>query len=538
MNRYRFKKRGTYSSLQEYVKNKTGKEINQLNQYPEKYYLEKIPLIGEKIKEAMKKQMKIYVYTDYDVDGITSAAQIAVMFNYFQYPCTVKIPMRFTDGYGIRKKHTEQVDQNTLLLLIDNGISAIEAVREAKKRGAYVIIMDHHTADQDSNGNLIVPDADILLDPEALPDGNDFCDYCGSGITNKLINYMIQDKNILSICSAFAALGTVADVVPLREDNRKIVQEGLYAINKGNITRGLHAIVDCLQMTGHVTSEDISYYLAPLLNASGRLYDKGGTWSAMALMEKRPDDAVAMAKKLKEINQERKDIVKFLMDQIKINPTDKMNVICLPDGSPEGCLGLIAGKLTEETGKPSFVYTKREGMYKGSARSDNEQDNQVHLMLAGIKTYLASFGGHPGAAGFSFSEENESIIKEYLLNYPAVPHDNTPYYDLSINPENLVFTLNQMDLCEPFGKGMEKPVFRIPCYFQNGDYWKSMGEEGTHIRFNLPGKDGAKAVGFSMKERYLLEGAPRNIYLYGYPVWNWFRGQRNPQFMIIDFEKI
>ncbi|MBQ6857666.1 MAG: hypothetical protein IJO13_11260, partial [Lachnospiraceae bacterium] len=94
MNRYRFKKRGTYSSLQEYVKNKTGKEINQLNQYPEKYYLEKIPLIGEKIKEAMKKQMKIYVYTDYDVDGITSAAQIAVMFNYFQYPCTVKIPMR------------------------------------------------------------------------------------------------------------------------------------------------------------------------------------------------------------------------------------------------------------------------------------------------------------------------------------------------------------------------------------------------------------------------------------------------------------
>lgn len=536
---YKFKKRGTYLTLEDYVREKTGKSIRELNHYPDQYRLEKIPLIADKIMEGMKQGKKFYIFADYDVDGITSAGQFATMFNYFHYPCTVKVPMRLTDGYGMKVKHAEAVDADTILILVDNGISAIDAVKEAKKNGAYVIVMDHHLADRREDGSLILPEADILLDPEVLAEGNDFCDYCGSSLTNKLVNYMVKDTKILQICSAMAAFGTIADVVPLREDNRRIVQEGLFAINRGHLTQGLKALVNCLELTGHVNAEDIAFYLGPLINAAGRLYDRGGTWSALTITNEDPEQSMSMAIRLKEINQERKDIVAKTLETVPIDQTCSVNVIRVPDGAPEGVLGLIAGKMTEETGKPTFAYTKvSDTLCKGSARSDNEEANQVHLMLAGIKEKLAGFGGHPGAAGFSFPLENEAAIREYLSNYPVVPHDNTPYYDLTIRAEDLIPFLNQMNVCEPFGKALEKPMVRMTCNFTTPEYWKRMGTEGNHIRFILPGQGEAKAVGFNMKERYLFDKAPRNIYLYGYPSWNWYKGKCYPQFLIEDYEKI
>lgn len=534
-----YKKRGDYLTFADYVVNKTGKTIPELNRDTNRYELKLIPVIANEIRAAIAAKKKIRIHADYDVDGITYAVQMAILFNYLKYPCTIKVPMRFTDGYGMKVKHTEQVDADTLLILGDNGISAIEAVAAAKRKGAKVIIMDHHLADRDEKGNFIAPAADILLDPETFHEGNDYLDYCGSGLANKLVNEMVTDKNVLSMCAAVAALGTIADVVPLTGDNRRIVRNGLDAINHGNISSGLQAIVQCLDMTGHVTAEDIAFYLAPLLNAPGRLHDQGGTWSASTLMCQDPNKAITMAETLKEINNNRKEIVIALMDSITLDPRDSIHVVCLPEGSPEGCLGLVSGRITEETGKPSFVYTKlQDGTMKGSARSDNEKDNQIYRMLAGIKDKLLGFGGHPGAGGFSFLPEHEEAIRAYLSVYPVTPHDRTPYYDLTITPDELVNTLHQMSACEPFGKGFEKPVFQVPCYFKDNEYWRAIGKDGSHVMFTLPDKDKTKAIMFHLKEQYLQQGAPKNIYLYGSPCWNWYKGNCYPQFRVTDYEPI
>ena len=533
----KFKKRGTYETLEDYIKEKTGNTISELDQFPKNYQLKKIPEIGNVIYNGMCAGKKFLIHADYDVDGLTAAVQMALLFYAYNYPCRVKIPMRFTDGYGVKVKHTEHLDKDTILILVDNGISALEAVQVAKEKGATVLILDHHMGDRDKDGTLICPPADIVLDPAAMNDGMEFPYYCGSGLVYKLVQYMISDRAILDQCSAFAALGTVADVVPLYKDNRNIVKRGLAAMNRGDITFGLWSLIECINRSGEITSETIAFYIAPLINAPGRLDDKGGTYSAQTLLCQDPIKAEQMTKEMKKLNDTRKQTVAELIEQIRLDPAAPVNVVRTPNLSPEGCLGLIAGKLVETTGKTTFVYTKtQDGFYKGSARSDDENNNPVHLMLAGVKEYLSSYGGHPGAAGFSFTPENEESVRSYLLAYPIKPHDFTSYYDLSIQSKDLILILNELDQCEPFGKGIEKPIFRMPCNFTLPEYWRAIGADSSHISFKIPNTSNAKAIGFGIKERYILDGMPKNVIFYGYPKWNWYKGEKNPQFLIEDYE--
>ena len=224
------------------------------------------------------------------------------------------------------------------------------------------------------------------------------------------------------------------------------------------------------------------------------------------------------------------------MSPITIDPFDKVNVIRTPENSPAGCLGLLAGKIAEETGRPTFVYSLENGICKGSARSDDERFNHVKQMLDGVKDYLISYGGHPGAAGFSFAPENELTIRNHLLQYPVTPHDTTQYYDLQITPQEAEEVLQLMDVCEPFGKAMEKPVFCMPCHLTGPENIRYMGATGDHLSISFPRTE-CRAVGFSLREQYKKDGCPIHMNLYGQLGWNWYRGEKRPQLLIKDYEK-
>lgn len=532
----RYKKRGNYETINDYIKHKIGTNIRDLNKY-KSYQMAEIPKIANRIQNAISHNKKIIVYGDFDVDGISSVCQFILLLKSMHATFSVSVPRRFSDGYGVKTKFTQKLDPNTVLILVDNGIAAIDAIQTAVERGAEVIVMDHHMSAIDVNHQTVLPNAHIILDPEALPIGNDYVNYCGAGLVYKLVEYMAKDNHLITKCSAFAALGTVADMVPLTEDNRRIVQNGLYAMNIGDIPYGLYELINKMEYLGRVTSETISYYLAPVINAAGRLYDEGGKWVAITLLEENHATANKMVEQLIQINATRKDIVRKLMEEITLDPNDKVYAIRTPDGAPLGCLGLVAGKITEETKKSTFVYScdSKTGICKGSARSDDETTNHVKEMLDGIRPYLLEYGGHPGAAGFSFHINNESIIRDYLTSYPVIPHDPNSYYDLVVRPKDLMQTLDTMDLCEPFGKGMEKPVFCMPCHFTQDGYWKAVGSNSEHLSFILPGTD-YKAIAFNFAEQYSNQGRPKRINLYGQVAWNWYQGNRYPQFMVDDYE--
>lgn len=532
----KYVKRGNYNTLDEYVLAKTGKHVFMLNNFREVYKLPKIKNIANRILAAIKANRKIYVYADYDCDGITSACQFVLLLQKLGAKFIVKIPKRFTDGYGIKPEFAGTVEPGSLLILVDNGIAALEAVALAKERNVEVIIMDHHMAVND-NGKILYPNADIILDPEAIPENNDFCEYCGAGLTYKLVSYMLPSEyNLLNYCVALAAIGTVADMVPLAEDNRQIVKNGLAAINSGRIMAGLKTLICELDYAGRVMSDTIAYYLAPILNASGRLYDEGATWSAITLLEQDAQASKNMVTKLIKINDDRKQIVDSLMQQIYIDPNDKVNVIRTPDGSPLGCLGLVAGKITEATKRTTFVYTNTGSILKGSARSDDEVHNHVKEMLDAVSSHMAAYGGHPGAAGFSFTQENEDIIRKHLLACPVQPHDMTPYYDLEVKPQDMQQYLRDLDICEPFGKGLERPIFSMRCNFGSSQgYWNSCGKNGEHISFSIPGTN-FTAIAFHMHDKYMKDGYPRNIRLVGNLAWNYYKGIKKPQFVVDDYE--
>ena len=226
-------------------------------------------------RDAVQRNRHIEVVADYDADGIGSAAQIHMILkklgavNY-----RITIPKRMLDGYGINSRIIADIPDGSLVITIDNGISANEAIREAKRRGMTVVVLDHHLR----NGEL--PPADLIVDPEDNPEGWTSPYYCGAGLTYKLAEDLFPyETNFLDHLSAFAAISTIADSVYVLGDNRNIITRGLRNLNSRTCPEGLQAILDYLAQEKnmeHIGIGEINFKIAPIVNAPGRLSDDGG----------------------------------------------------------------------------------------------------------------------------------------------------------------------------------------------------------------------------------------------------------------------
>lgn len=542
-----YKKRNTaVADFDGYVRSITGGlAVADLNTYKPSYRITNLADAARKISAAVAMGKPIAIYADYDVDGITSGGILGSLIQYYgrkagQMPkMQVKIPGRESDGYGLNRNYVEDLPScGGQLITIDNGISAIDEVARAKQLGWETVILDHHLGKHDNKGNLILPQADVIVDPEAMPEGCDFAGYCGAGIALKLCQFMLSDADSAFVDSmtTLAALATVADVMPLVSENRRIVQDGLRVMNSPNsvMPAGLAALIERSDLTGHVTAEDIAFTIAPIINASSRLYDTGGQGAMNVLLASDKSYAAEYASRMIAINQNRKDLVKAAFESIQLDPLAKVNFVKVD--APGGIIGLIAGKIADANPKPTFAYTEHDGICSGSARSDDENVNNVKAMLDSCGHLFIRYGGHPGAAGFSFKKENEEKIAQALAAYPVVPHDTSSYYDLEIMPQDITAMLGQMDAAEPFGKGFPRPKFRMDCDFSNTlEYWHAMGSDGSHVRFDLPG--GAKAVAFNMKDEFMRIGRPKRFTLYGDLKWNWWNGNKSPQMLVDAIER-
>lgn len=522
------------TNLDSYIEVITGVNRTHLNNYQNDTIIG-MQEVADVLRKAAKTQQKIVIYGDYDADGIDSVIILGTLLKKIgHHNYSLRIPDRFSDGYGIQPKAIEDIPSGSILITVDNGITAFDALEAAKNKGIYIIIMDHHSQ-QDK-----IPVHNILIDPEAtdFAKNSRFHGYCGAGLSYKLCETMFpDDTKFLDEMSVFATIGTVADSVPLIDENRRIVQRGLSVINNGNAPHSINRLANDLGFIGHCSAEDVAYLIAPMVNAAGRIKEHGGTITAKALTAG-INAAPEAVRTLREINDLRKSMTNEMINRVTIDQRDPVNFLVIPDGHI-GLLGLVAGKFMDQTGKPTFAMALQDGVYKGSARSDDETKNNVCEMLESIKDLLISYGGHPGAAGFAIDPKNVDEVHKKLSAYAVQPHRTGNFYDFEVDSRDAANVITDLESVGPFGKDFPAPIVRVRTHFDKSNretgYWQRMGAERSSIRFVMPGD--LQGVYFKRADEYVKDGSPSNVYLYGTLGWNYYNGKKQAQIKVIDYEK-
>ena len=418
---------------------------------------------------------------------------------------TVKcmLPSREGDGYGLSKNAIQSMHNKgcTLIVTVDNGISAVEEADFAASLGMDLIITDHHLPPE------TLPKAVAVVDPRREDDHSPFKGLCGAGVAFKLCAALdgCPPEEMLDYCGDLAAVGTVADVMPLTGENRTLVRSGLHQLQ--NTDRpGLEALLEEVGLTGKpVTAENVSYAIAPRINAAGRM-DSAVTALQLVLCED-PDRAEELARKLNEINARRQEIelqifnaAQELLEQEPERLEDRVMLLWGRDWHP----GVI-GRLVERTGRPVIVVTVDEhGECKGSGRS--VQGFNLHDCIGSCADLLIRYGGHAMAAGLSVREENLPALRRRLNEWAArecpVLHATPLECDLSIHLDRVtVESVRRLDQLAPYGAENPTPVFLLQNAVVDGVYPVS---DGRHSRLRLrQGNASVYAVWFGMHPEQL-----------------------------------
>lgn len=519
-------KRSNCKDFNSYVEYCTGKTTKQFaeDQFKE-YCCPQIPLIAEELLKIKGEQGFIAGVFDYDADGLCSAAETHLLFNKIGIKHSLTIPKRMSEGYGVSPAMVQRFENATVLFTVDNGISAFDAISEAKNKGMTVIVIDHH------NGNGELPDADIIADPEELSKGWSYVHYCGAGLVYKLAQHMFpEDTEFLNQLSCFAGIATIADAVDVTGDNRNIIEKGLENLNKRNGTKGLNALLDLIEEKAGVnpyTVESIAFKLAPVINAPGRLNDLGGE-QVLRCFFASETNAMKYAKALYDINEQRKELVKTAMENCTVQGNN-ISFIYDPTIS-EGICGIIAGQLSSTYHKPAYVMTKGvNGLVKGSARC--EEGYNVFLSLQECAQDLAAFGGHNQAAGFSLKE---NTITDFLQDLDScttkLSEECTEYYDFEIDPADILPLYCEQNKIAIFGEGLKLPVVKLRTTVESP---KTIGSTGTTFSCLM---GNTKCIGFKMAEKYHELGSPKIMTIYATLNINWYKGRPNSQLQIFDME--
>lgn len=545
-------KKDSASTIIEVVERNTKMNIQDFLNPEKDPYLTGLNETVDFIKNEISKGTAISIIGDYDCDGITSSTILSLAFTEASgKEPFVRIPRRFSEGYGLSMKIIDEINEG-LIVTVDNGIAAIEQVKEAKKKGLKVVVIDHHLPVKNEKGEVVLPDADVILDPHAIP-GSSFSDYCGAGLAYRVAKLLIPNNPLLTPLCALASIGTVADVMPLVGDNRNIVINGMAAVNSRNITTGLHLLLEELGIEW-VSEGDYGFKLGPVMNAAGRLLDDGpidvvnvlktnfdptDMHNAIAL-----DDLHEQVKTLVKNNERRRELVRSSMleaDELMKKEVLRRPIVLYNPNFSEGIIGIIAGQLAEQYQTPAIVFTdtKTEGILKGSGRTYGN----VHLkdLLDSVSQYLLGYGGHAGAAGLSVKYEDLYDFK-IALNGKLKDVDfgvDTEHlsYDLEIPLSDVASSLKELDKYAPFGEGNPQIRFKVTgfeCSPVNGKFSKPMGPHMEHIRFY--GKD-VSAVGFDLAKRYQSDGEPKIMDFVGMLGNNYFKGRAYNQIEVIDYKK-
>ena len=461
----------------------------------------------ECIWQAIDNGETIVVFGDYDVDGVTATALLYQHLKGMGATVKCMLPSREGDGYGLSRNAIQSIHDKgyQLIVTVDNGISAVEEAEFAAELGIDLIITDHHLPPE------TLPKAVAVVDPRRLDDTSPFKGLCGAGVAFKLCAALdgCPPEEMLDYCGDLAAVGTVADVMPLTGENRTLVKSGLRQLQ--NTDRpGLEALLEEVGLAGRpITAENISYAIAPRINAAGRM-DSAVTALQLVLCED-PDRAEELAHKLNEINVKRQETeleifkaAQVLLEQQPERLEDRVMLLWGRDWHP-GVIGIVASRLVERTGRPVIVVTVDEhGECKGSGRS--VPGFNLHACIGSCADLLIRYGGHAMAAGLSVREENLPELRRRLNEWAArecpVLHTAPLECDLPIHLDRVtVDSVRRIDALAPFGAENPTPVFLLQSAVVDGVYPVS---EGRHSRLRLQqGNASVYAVWFGMPSEQL-----------------------------------
>ena len=460
-----------------------------------------------RILEAIDKEQTIVVYGDYDVDGVTATALLYQHLKGMGASVKCMLPSREGDGYGLSKNAIQSIHDKgcQLIVTVDNGISALEEAEFAASLGVDLIVTDHHLPHD------ALPKAVAVVDPRRADDHSPFKGLCGAGVAFKLCAALdgCPPEEMLDYCGDLAAVGTVADVMPLTGENRTLVKAGLKLLQQTD-RPGISALLEEVGLEGKpITAENVSYAIAPRINAAGRM-DNAVTALQLVLCEDE-ERAAELAHKLNEINVARQEteqeIVKAAQEQLDAEPAileDRVILIWGRDWHP-GVIGIVASRLVEKTGRPVIVVSVDEhGEGKGSGRS--VQGFNLHECIASCEDILLRFGGHAMAAGLSVREEDlpelRRRLNEWAARECAVLFTPPLECDLSIHLDRItVESVRRLEQLAPYGAENPTPVFVLEKAVIDGIFSVS---EGKHCRLRLrQGNASIYAVWFGMPPEQL-----------------------------------
>ena len=452
---------------------------------------------AELLLRAVDEGRRIVIYGDYDVDGITSTSLMMKVIGTLTDNVTYYIPSRLDEGYGLHKESIDRIaeDGGELIVTVDCGSVSHDETAYAHSLGIQTLVTDHHNvSDTRAEG--------LIINPKLPEDTYPFKGLAGVGVAYKLALAISRlrevPKSVMAEVLELVTIGTIADIMPMLDENRTIVKCGLRSIHLGCRNKGLRRLIDRSGLDYHtLRSSDISYGIAPKINASGRLGDASiGVRLFLAETEEELDECCRI---LIDANQERRRLqddaynrgVEMVDEELKKGDFVTVEI----NDSHEGVLGIVAGKLREKINRPVVVISRNKDIYKGTGRSIPTVD--LFSMLDKYRGEFISFGGHSAACGFTISADKADALRENLnadiarmLKQDESLFDTDYGFDAEVDASDVTLDLAEaVTLLEPCGKDNEVPVFAIRNVEVSG--WRFLRNENKMAKFMISSGSGS-----------------------------------------------
>ncbi|HFI0266064.1 TPA: single-stranded-DNA-specific exonuclease RecJ [Streptococcus suis] len=502
-----------------------------LEELHDPYLLHDMDKAVERIRRAIEDYEQILIYGDYDADGMTSASILKETLEEMGAEVQVYLPNRFTDGYGPNQsvyKYFIEQQGISLIVTVDNGVAGHEAIAYAREMGVDVVVTDHHSMQE------TLPNAYAIVHPEH-PEGNyPFKHLAGCGVAFKLACALLETvhADLLDL----VAIGTIADMVSLTDENRVMVKYGL-SLLKQTERAGLQELMQVAGIdVASLDEETVGFQLAPRLNALGRLDDPNPAIELLTGFD--DEEAHQIARMIDSKNVERKDVVQAIYDEAKtMLRRDRPVQVLAKEGWNPGVLGIVAGRLLEELQQPVIVLSIEDGKAKGSARSVEAVD--IFKALKDHQDLFIAFGGHAGAAGMTLEvdklEELALTLADYIIeNKLDLSSKSSLVLDEELDLEELTLdTLKSFEKLAPYGMDNKKPVFYIRDF--QVETARTMGQNNAHLKVRITkGAAGFDVVAFGKGNLALEFSQAKGLELAVTLSVNQWNGNTSLQLMLVD----
>ena len=501
---------------------------------PDPFLMKDMDIAAGRVGVAMSRGEKIAVYGDYDVDGITATCLLSDFLRSHGANCVHYIPGRMEEGYGLNPSaiHSLHSQGVSLIITVDCGITAIEEAKLCKELGIDLVITDHHECKD------TLPEAIAVVDPHR-PD----CSYphrylSGVGVAFKLASALCgSQQQVLESYADMVCLGTVADVMPMREENRIFVDRGLKALRSSRRPGIVALMKECSCTPQSLNAGSIGFMLAPRINAAGRM--EKIDLATELFLTRDSERATYLARALCDLNRQRQAVESEIYQQaVAMLPKDHQpDAIVLAGGTwHQGVVGIVASRIAEEYNCPAFLICMDGDHGKASSRSYGGFN--LFSALSELEHLLESYGGHELAAGFTISRNNIDTFREEICRRAAAFYANTDCrtsleVDCAVPPELLsLSSIESLSTLEPCGTGCPKPVLMMErlqverlTMVGNGRHMRLRLRQGRHLVNAIYFSCGSEAASVTVGELVDIAFAPHI---------NEYRSDRSVQLNILD----